>query len=113
MKATRGSALSCGAGASVRGTIRRRLKSSVLSLCFQNGKENLCEAEMVLKCVRYLGQQGYGTEDIVVLTPYLGQLYPLVNTLSKENDPILNDLDSHELIQAGLITPASANIVRG
>jgi SpoVK/Ycf46/Vps4 family AAA+-type ATPase len=76
----------------------------------KSSKENLYEAEMVLKCVRYLGQQGYGTEDIVVLTPYLGQLYLLVNTLSKDNDPILNDLDSHELIQAGLITPASANI---
>jgi SpoVK/Ycf46/Vps4 family AAA+-type ATPase len=76
----------------------------------QSSKENMYEAEMVLKCVRYLGQQGYGTEDIVVLTPYLGQLYLLVNTLSKENDPTLNDLDSHELIQAGLITPASANI---
>ncbi|CAN9351619.1 unnamed protein product [Alternaria alternata] len=75
-----------------------------------SSKENLYEADMVLKCVRYLGQQGYGTEDIVVLTPYLGQLYLLVNTLSKENDPILNDLDSHELIQAGLVTPASANI---
>ena len=75
-----------------------------------SSKENLYEAEMVLKCVRYLSQQGYGTEDIVVLTPYLGQLYLLLNTLSKENDPILNDLDSYELIQAGLITPASASI---
>lgn len=73
-------------------------------------KENLYEAEMVLKCVRYLGQQGYGTDDIVVLTPYLGQLYLLMNTLSKDNDPILNDLDSHELIQAGLMTPAGASI---
>lgn len=76
----------------------------------KSSKENLYEAEMVLKCVRYLSQQGYGTEDIVVLTPYLGQLYLLMNTLSKENDPILNDLDSHELVQAGLITPAGANI---
>jgi superfamily I DNA and/or RNA helicase len=33
-----------------------------------------------------------------------------VNTLSRENDPILNDLDSYELIQAGLITQASASI---
>ncbi|KAF2742814.1 P-loop containing nucleoside triphosphate hydrolase protein [Sporormia fimetaria CBS 119925] len=75
-----------------------------------SSKENLYEAEMVLKCVRYLGQQGYGTEDIVVLTPYLGQLFLLMNTLSKDNDPILNDLDSYELVQAGLIPPASANI---
>jgi len=76
----------------------------------KSSKENLYEAEMVLSCVRYLAQQGYGTDDIVVLTPYLGQLYLLLNTLSKENDPILNDLDSHELIQAGLMSPASANI---
>ncbi|KAI4920884.1 hypothetical protein J4E85_008999 [Alternaria conjuncta] len=76
----------------------------------KSSKENLYEAEMVLKCVRYLGQQGYGTEDIVVLTPYLGQLYLLMNTLSKDNDPILNDLDSYELIKAGLMTPAGANI---
>ncbi|KAG9187998.1 hypothetical protein G6011_01921 [Alternaria panax] len=76
----------------------------------KSSKENLYEAEMVLKCVRYLGQQGYGTDDIVILTPYLGQLYLLMNTLSAENDPILNDLDSYELIRAGLMTPASANI---
>ncbi|KAL7780330.1 hypothetical protein CFE70_010352 [Pyrenophora teres f. teres 0-1] len=76
----------------------------------KSSKENLYEAEMVLKCVRYLGQQGYGTDDIVILTPYLGQLYLLMNTLSKDNDPILNDLDSFALIQAGLRTPAGANI---
>jgi superfamily I DNA and/or RNA helicase len=75
-----------------------------------SSKENLYEAEMVLKCVRYLGQQGYGTENIVVLTPYLGQLYLLLNTLSKDNDPFLNDLDSYELVRAGLITPAGAQI---
>lgn len=76
----------------------------------KSSKENSYEAQMVLQCVRYLGQQGYSTDDIVILTPYLGQLYLLMNTLSKDNDPILNDLDSHELIQAGLITPAGANI---
>jgi len=76
----------------------------------KSSKENLYEAEMVLKCVRYLGQQGYGTEDIVVLTPYLGQLYLLMRTLSEDNDPILNDLDSFALIQAGLLTSAGANI---
>ncbi|KAF1943538.1 P-loop containing nucleoside triphosphate hydrolase protein [Clathrospora elynae] len=76
----------------------------------RSSKENPYEADMVLKCVRYLGQQGYGTDDIVILTPYLGQLYLLLNILSKENDPILNDLDSYELIRAGLITPAGANV---
>ncbi|KAF1835315.1 P-loop containing nucleoside triphosphate hydrolase protein [Decorospora gaudefroyi] len=75
-----------------------------------SSKENQYEAEMVLKCVRYMGQQGYGTDDIVILTPYLGQLYLLLKTLSQDNDPILNDLDSYELIKAGLMTPASGNV---
>lgn len=75
-----------------------------------SSKENIYEANMVLKCVRYLGQQGYGTDQIVVLTPYLGQLYLLLKTLSRDNDPILNDLDSFELIRAGLLSPAGANI---
>jgi superfamily I DNA and/or RNA helicase len=76
----------------------------------KTGKENPYEAEMVLRCVRYLGQQGYGTENIVVLTPYLGQLSLLAQTLSTENDPVLNDLDSCDLIRAGLISSAGANI---
>ncbi|CAI6339749.1 unnamed protein product [Periconia digitata] len=76
----------------------------------KSSKENEYEVDMVLKCVRYLGQQGYGTHQIVVLTPYLGQLYCLMRKLSTENDPVLNDLDSFELIRAGLLTPAGANI---
>ena len=76
----------------------------------KTSKENAYEADMVLKCVRYLGQQGYGTADIVVLTPYLGQLYLLMKTLANENDPILNDLDSAELIRAGLLSPAGADV---
>ncbi|KAF2085428.1 P-loop containing nucleoside triphosphate hydrolase protein [Saccharata proteae CBS 121410] len=70
-----------------------------------SSKKNTFEAKMVLKCVRYLGQQGYGTDDLVVLTPYLGQLRLLMDVLGKENDPVLNDLDSHDLIKAGLMTP--------
>ncbi|KAK5048890.1 hypothetical protein LTR84_005310 [Exophiala bonariae] len=73
-------------------------------------KQNPFEIEMVLKCIRYLGQQGYGTDKIVVLVPYLGQLHLLRRELSKNNDPVLNDLDSHDLVRAGLITPASANM---
>jgi hypothetical protein len=76
----------------------------------KSSKENFYEADMVLRCVRYLGQQGYGTDDIVVLTPYLGQLSLLVKTLAAENDPFLNDLDSYELIRAGLLSLAGANI---
>ncbi|PYI10434.1 putative AAA family ATPase [Aspergillus sclerotiicarbonarius CBS 121057] len=71
-------------------------------------KRNIFEAEMVLKIVRYLGQQGYGTDKIVVLTPYLGQLHLLRDYLRKDNDPVLNDLDSHDLVRAGLLSQASA-----
>jgi AAA domain len=71
-----------------------------------SSKQNSYEAEMVWKIVRYLAQQGYGTENLVVLTPYLGQLARLRDVLKKDNDPVLNDLDSHDLIRAGLMSPA-------
>lgn len=72
-----------------------------------SSKQNRFEVDMVLKCVRYLAQQGYGTDDIVVLTPYLGQLKLLKQVLSKENDPVLNDLDTFDLVRAGLMQPTS------
>ena len=75
-----------------------------------SSKQNRFEVEMVLKCVRYLAQQGYGTEKIVILTPYLGQLHLLQNVLSRENDPVLNDLDSFDLVRAGLLPAASAKL---
>ncbi|KAI4274065.1 MAG: hypothetical protein L6R38_006184 [Xanthoria sp. 2 TBL-2021] len=72
-----------------------------------SSKQNQFEAEMVLKCVKYLAQQGYGSEDIVVLTPYLGQLRLLQEVLSSENDPVLNDLDTADLVRAGLVPPST------
>jgi len=75
-----------------------------------SSKKNLFEAKMALKCVRYLGQQGYRTDNIAVLTPYLGQLRLLLDELGKDNDPVLNDLDSHELVRAGLMPAASADL---
>ncbi|KAK4694124.1 stage V sporulation protein K, partial [Lecanoromycetidae sp. Uapishka_2] len=75
-----------------------------------SSKQNRYEVDMVLKCVRYLAQQGYGTEKVVILTPYLGQLHLLQTVLSKENDPILNDLDSFDLVRAGLLPAASAKL---
>jgi superfamily I DNA and/or RNA helicase len=71
-------------------------------------KQNQFEVEMVLKIVKYLGQQGYGTSNLVVLTPYLGQLHRLRDALKKDNDPLLGDLDSYELVKAGLLSPATA-----
>jgi len=78
----------------------------------KGSKQNPFEVEMVLKCIRYLAQQGYGTDQVVVLTPYLGQLHLLRGELSKTNDPVLNDFDSYELVRAGLLTPASAKIAK-
>jgi AAA domain len=75
-----------------------------------SSKKNAFEGEMTLKCVRYLGQQGYGTADIVILTPYLGQLRLLVDQLSKTTDPVLSDLDSYDLVRAGLMPDVPANI---
>ena len=75
-----------------------------------SSRRNNFEAQMTLKCVRYLAQQGYGTDHIVVLTPYLAQLRLLFEVLGKENDPILNDLDSYDLVRAGLMPAATAQV---
>lgn len=74
----------------------------------KGSKWNIFEVEIVLKIVKYLGQQGYGTDKLVVLTPYLGQLHLLRDTLRKETDPVLNDLDSYDLVRAGLLSNAGA-----
>ncbi|SPO07334.1 related to ECM32 - DNA dependent ATPase/DNA helicase B [Cephalotrichum gorgonifer] len=73
-------------------------------------KQNTFEAAMVLRLVKYLGQQGYGTDQLVILTPYLAQLRLLREILSRENDPLLTDLDSYELRRAGLLTRAAAKV---
>ena len=78
----------------------------------KTSKKNTYEAEMVLRIVRYLAQNGYGSEKLVVLTPYLGQLSNLQDVLKADNDPILNDLDSFDLVRAGLVTAAAAKTSR-
>ena len=75
-------------------------------------RQNIFEAEVVLKTVRYLAQQGYGTDKQVVLTPYLGQLGLLLKYLKEDHDPVLNDLDSFDLVRAGLLSSASADMAK-
>lgn len=77
-----------------------------------SSKQNSFETEIILKIVKYLGQQGYGTNDLVILTPYLGQLQNLRKALTTDNDTILNDLDSYELVRAGLINSAEAKLTK-
>ncbi|KAJ4858252.1 ATPase family associated with various cellular activities (AAA) domain-containing protein [Trichoderma breve] len=69
----------------------------------KTSKKNTFEAEMVLKTVKYLSQQGYKSEDMVVLTPYMGQLSLLRQTLSEINDPYLNELDTHDLLRLSTV----------
>lgn len=75
-----------------------------------SSKQNKHEVQMILKILRYLGQQGYGTEKVVILTPYLGQLRELQEALKKDNDPVLNDLDSFDLVKAGLLSTSAAKV---
>ncbi|KAG8749048.1 hypothetical protein FRC14_001737 [Serendipita sp. 396] len=75
-------------------------------------KRNPHEVQMVLKILKYMGQQGYRTDQIIILTPYLGQLRALRQALSKDNDPVLNDLDTHDLVTAGLMDPKAAQVAK-
>jgi len=74
----------------------------------KSSKQNSFEISMVLKIIKYLGQQGYSTEDVAVLTPYLGQLSKLRAALAKDNDPYLSDMDMADLVRAGLVTAGAA-----
>lgn len=76
----------------------------------KTSKKNKFEVDMVYKIVRYLLQQGYKPEEMVVLTPYLGQLTELRKELQSEVNAMLNDLDAGELARAGLLTNSN---VRG
>jgi hypothetical protein len=58
---------------------------------------------MILKYVRYLAQQGYRSDKLVVLIPYLGQLRLLRDQFAEDNDPILNNLDRFDLVKTGLV----------
>jgi len=60
-------------------------------------KTNAHEVKMVVKTVRYMIQQGYMPKDLVVLTPYLGQLLKLQEALAADDNKVLvGDLDFYE-----------------
>ncbi|POR37531.1 NFX1-type zinc finger-containing protein 1, partial [Tolypocladium paradoxum] len=76
-------------------------------------KKNAFEAEMAIRCLKYLGQQGYSSDQIVILTPYLGQLRTLSDLLRRhQRDPEISELDKFELLRSGLMTQAAAKIER-
>ncbi|KAH7096945.1 P-loop containing nucleoside triphosphate hydrolase protein [Auriculariales sp. MPI-PUGE-AT-0066] len=74
----------------------------------KSSKQNTFEVQMVLKIIKYLAQQGYSTDEVAVLTPYLGQLSKLRDALSKDSDPYLSEMDRVDLVRAGLLSPAAA-----
>jgi superfamily I DNA and/or RNA helicase len=49
-----------------------------------SSKVNLHEIKMVSAIVRYIYQQGYSPQNMVVLTPYLGQLVALQRALAND-----------------------------
>lgn len=65
-------------------------------------KVNEYEVELSVAVVKYLLQQGYRAEQLVLLTPYLGQLLELQRALSKEVQVLLNDMDLRDLRNAAL-----------
>lgn len=80
----------------------------------KSSKQNTFEVDIIIKILRYLAQNGYGTDKVVILTPYLGQLHLLQRTLREEAkiDPVLNDLDSYDLVRAGLLAAGAAKLAK-
>ncbi|PNH08303.1 NFX1-type zinc finger-containing protein 1 [Tetrabaena socialis] len=60
-------------------------------------KVNLHEVALVRETVRYLLRQGYAPGQLVVLTPYLGQLLEVQRELSKDTQVLLDELDLRDL----------------
>ncbi|KAG2495742.1 hypothetical protein HYH03_006339 [Edaphochlamys debaryana] len=61
-------------------------------------KVNMHEVALAVETVRYLLQQGYAPEQLVLLTPYLGQLLELQRALSEQSlQVLLDELDLRDL----------------
>ena len=79
-------------------------------------RSNGYEAELCIEIVRYLLFQGYSTSDIVVLTPYVGQLLRLMHVMRqnlKEVSAFLSENDQKEIDDMGVevegVQPPSAH----
>ncbi|KAK3949502.1 stage V sporulation protein K [Pseudoneurospora amorphoporcata] len=77
----------------------------------KESKKNTFEAQMVLECIKFFGQQGYSADKLVILTPYLGQLRVLQDLLREnQHDPALSEMDKFELLRAGILSHAAAKV---
>ncbi|KAG5177742.1 AAA domain-containing protein [Tribonema minus] len=81
-----------GGGGSGVGSDRIAEEPDTVSLSKVNG----FEVELTVEVVRYLLQQGYRSEDVVVLTPYLGQMRKLKHALGAIG-AFISDMDAADL----------------
>jgi hypothetical protein len=66
-------------------------------------RTNSWEVEMVASLVSHFVRQGtYGSEDIAVITPYLGQLQKIKKRLANSFEIVVGDRDQEELEAQGL-----------
>ena len=79
-------------------------------LSLSTSKRNTFEAEMTLRCLKYLMQQNYNTENIVILTPYLGQLHLIVKILGGDFEAQLNPKDAIDLAKSRMATEESESV---
>ena len=74
-------------------------------------KANSYEAEICLEMVRYLLLQGYRPSDIVVLTPYVGQLL-LITRLMKQNlSDVMAYVSDSDLREIDVLGVEDSNVV--
>ncbi len=59
-------------------------------------KTNQYEVDMVVATVKYLFQQGYQPSNLVVLTPYLGQLLKIQAALASSWNVFIDEMDFNE-----------------
>jgi hypothetical protein len=69
---------------------------------------NKHEVEMIVATVRYLMQQRYSASDMVVLTPYLGQLLEIQRALAKDFRVLIDALDLKDLRKNGMVLPSAS-----
>jgi hypothetical protein len=66
-------------------------------------RTNTFEVEMVAALVSHLVRQGtYGSEDIAVITPYLGQLQKIKKRLANSFEIVVGDRDQEDLVNKGV-----------
>eukprot|EP00981_Chlorochromonas_danica_P011845 scaffold4308_cov162-Ochromonas_danica.AAC.4 len=76
--------------------------AALLAAHESSSKYNDYEVAMVLKMAKYFLQQGYKCEDIVILTPYLGQLMRIRQAIRREQSSLfqieIGERDKEDLL---------------